>query len=228
MALYPSINWQFAVFPQAERPLFIERFLNDPVANTIAVIVLVGMLVSLISVAFSFVQEGQDRPSRWSKWSVPILALLGTGIAAYLSFVEVSGVQAVCGPTGNCNAVQQSVYSHLFGVIPVGLLGLIGYLVIFLCWLVGEYGPVRVKKAMPISIWGMALFGVVFSIYLTFLEPFVIGSTCMWCISSTIVITLILWASLQPAKDALNPGEDEWDEEADEDLESGDTVGNPG
>jgi uncharacterized membrane protein len=38
----------------------------------------------------------------------------------------------------------------------------------------------------------MALFGVVFSIYLTFLEPFVIGATCMWCLSSVVIMTAIL------------------------------------
>ena len=38
-----------------------------------------------------------------------------------------------------------------------------------------------------------ALFGVLFSIYLTFLEPFVIGATCAWCITSAIIMALILW-----------------------------------
>ena len=51
---------------------------------------------------------------------------------------------------------------------------------------------------MPILVWGMALFGVIFSIYLTFLEPFVIGATCMWCITSAIVITLQFWAATDP------------------------------
>jgi len=35
----------------------------------------------------------------------------------------------------------------------------------------------------------MAWFGVLFTIYLTFLEPFVIGATCMWCITSAILMT---------------------------------------
>jgi len=36
-----------------------------------------------------------------------------------------------------------------------------------------------------------SMFGLLFFIYLTFLEPFVIGATCAWCISSAIIMTLI-------------------------------------
>lgn len=35
----------------------------------------------------------------------------------------------------------------------------------------------------------MTLFGVLFSIYLTYLEPFVIGATCIWCLGSAVVMT---------------------------------------
>jgi uncharacterized membrane protein len=44
-------------------------------------------------------------------------------------------------------------------------------------------------------MWWFALVGVLFSIYLTYLEPFVIGATCAWCITSAIAMTLILWAA---------------------------------
>jgi uncharacterized membrane protein len=44
-------------------------------------------------------------------------------------------------------------------------------------------------------MWWFALVGVLFSIYLTYLEPFVIGATCAWCLTSAISMTLILWAA---------------------------------
>jgi uncharacterized membrane protein len=46
----------------------------------------------------------------------------------------------------------------------------------------------------------MSAFGVLFSIYLTFLEPFVIGATCAWCLTSAIIMTAMLWLSLSPGK----------------------------
>lgn len=40
-----------------------------------------------------------------------------------------------------------------------------------------------------------ALGGTLLSICLTVLEPFVIGATCMWCVTSAVLMTLVLWAS---------------------------------
>jgi uncharacterized membrane protein len=46
----------------------------------------------------------------------------------------------------------------------------------------------------------MIAFGTLFSIYLTFLEPFVIGATCAWCLTSAIIMTALLWLSITPGK----------------------------
>ena len=45
------------------------------------------------------------------------------------------------------------------------------------------------------ALWVMALAGTAFSAYLTFLEPFVIGATCVWCITSAVVVGLLLLTS---------------------------------
>ena len=47
-----------------------------------------------------------------------------------------------------------------------------------------------------------AWLGTLFSVYLTFLEPFVIGATCMWCITSALVMMALLWVSARPAVEA--------------------------
>jgi uncharacterized membrane protein len=52
---------------------------------------------------------------------------------------------------------------------------------------------------MPVVLLGMTVFGVLFSLYLTFLEPFVIKAVCMWCITSAVIMTLLLLLSLKPA-----------------------------
>lgn len=36
------------------------------------------------------------------------------------------------------------------------------------------------------------------TIHLTFLEPFVIGATCAWCLTSAVVMTLLLWTTTAP------------------------------
>jgi len=44
----------------------------------------------------------------------------------------------------------------------------------------------------------MTAFGTLFSIYLTFLEPFVIGATCLWCLSSAVIMTTLFILALKP------------------------------
>ena len=43
-------------------------------------------------------------------------------------------------------------------------------------------------------------FGILFSIYLTFLEPFVIGATCAWCVTSAILMTVLFVLTLRDGK----------------------------
>ena len=123
-------------------------------------------------------------------------------MALYLSYIEITQSQAICGPVGDCNSVQQSPYARLFGILPIGVLGAAGYVLILFTWILQRYGPAQWRSTSSLAIWGLAWFGVIFSVYLTFLEPFVIGATCMWCITSAIVMTLILWLSTPAAKSA--------------------------
>jgi uncharacterized membrane protein len=194
---------------------WIERasanFRNDLAGNYIAVVVLVGMLFSIGSIGLTFINVEDPIHLRgligfkWPVWTIPVLCIAGLGVAGYLSYVELSGVQAVCGPVGNCNAVQESPYATLWGVIPVGVFGMLGYTGILGAWILKQFTRTNsIKKISSIGIWGMALIGVFFSIYLTFLEPFVIGATCAWCIASAILITLLLWVSSRPALAALH------------------------
>ena len=201
-----------------DTPPMLAKFLLDPVANSIAVIVLIFMVGSIVGVVISFTKPVPEK-GFWPKWVIPVLSVLGMGVAFYLTYVETSGVEAVCGPVGDCNTVQLSPYAVLFGVLPVGLLGIIGYVLILAGWALHTYGPQSLRWAAAIAVWGMAFFGVLFSIYLTFLEPFVIGATCMWCISSAIFQTVIFMAATGPAKSAWQ--EDDFD---DEDFEDGEDL----
>lgn len=178
----------------------VERFGSDAAGNGIAVLVLIGMLVVLGLSARQVWSRGH-RTAEWPAWAIPALAAAGTAIAAYMAFVEVTGTEAICGPVGDCNRVQLSPYASVAG-IPVGLLGVGGYLLIGAMALTMRLRPRR-GGPLPLLVWATAAAGVVFSIYLTFLEPFVIGATCLWCINSAVIMTLILIAAT-PA--ATRPG----------------------
>ncbi|MFO7893183.1 MAG: vitamin K epoxide reductase family protein [Longimicrobiales bacterium] len=180
-----------------------ERFMRDPAGNAIAVVVLIGMALVLVLAVRTLVRP-RRLPAEWPAWAIPVLATAGAGIAAYLAFVEVTGSEAVCGPVGDCNRVQLSPYASIAGV-SVGVLGLAGYLLLGGLWVAGRAGWLD-RGRTALAVWGMAVVGVAFSIYLTFLEPFVIGATCMWCINSAIIMTLILVAATPTAVCARRSG----------------------
>ncbi len=177
-----------------EDQTMLEKFQRDPIGNSASVVVLIGMVLSLVGIWLRL-KRPSDAPKDWQRWAIPLLSLLGLIVAGYLSYVEITQSKAVCGPVGDCNTVQQSPYARLFGVLPIGVLGLMGYIAILIAWGMQYYGPEKWRATASQAVWGFALFGTLFSIYLTFLEPFVIGATCAWCLTSAIVITLILWAA---------------------------------
>ena len=180
----------------------IQRFERDKTGNSVSIIVLFGMVFSVLGVGTTIFNT-KIQPRRWPNWGVLILLVIGAGVALYMAFIEVTNTEAVCGPVGDCNTVQQSPYATLFGIIPIGILGLFGYLIIGILWLIVVKGPSKWQRISTLCLLALTLFGTVFSIYLTFLEPFVIGATCAWCLTSAIVMTLLLWAAIEPASRIL-------------------------
>ena len=172
---------------------------------TLAVIILAGMVLALAYTAGRIWQARQGqanaRPPAWIQSALPLLAVVGLGVAAYLAYVETQAVTAVCGPVGDCNAVQTSEYAYLLG-IPIGVLGVLGYVAILAAWAWGKW---QGDKRAPLVLLAMTAFGVLFSIYLTYLEPFVIGAVCAWCLTSAVVMTALMVLSVETAVPQLQP-----------------------
>jgi len=186
--------------PQQADLTWQEKFAQDSAGNTLAVIVLAGMIGTVAWTGFQFRQGKRSTGKNNSSWLVPILCVFGFGVAGYLAYVETAQVAAVCGPVGDCNTVQQSEYARLFGILPIGVMGLAGYAAILLAWLNTRFAKEQIADLAALAMFAMSVFGVFFSIYLTFLEPFVIGATCAWCLTSAVLITALMLASLHPAK----------------------------
>jgi uncharacterized membrane protein len=180
-----------------------ERLSRDYAGNILAIIVLAGMFfVGVWGVFFLIRPSGVSMPASWS-WLIPVLCAAGMVVAGYLAYVETAQVEAFCGPVGDCNTVQQSPYARLFDVIPIGVLGVVGYVMIFLAWLLGRSTRRQVAAYGSLALLTFTSLGLLFSIYLTFLEPFVIGATCAWCLTSAITMTLLFGLSLAPGKQAF-------------------------
>lgn len=176
-----------------------KKFAQDPIGNSLAIIVLVIMVIILL---YNLIRLPADikspHPFQAPGSSVALIALIGLGVSGYMAYVETTHISAICGPVGDCNTVQQSQYARLFG-IPLGILGIVGYLFILGAWLLSRSAAIRLAAIGRLVLYGFALAGTIFSIYLTFLEPFVIGATCAWCLGSALCMALLLIFTRRPA-----------------------------
>ena len=114
-----------------------------------------------------------------------VLAVIGLGLASYLTYVHYSGIKPACSLGGSCEKVQTSAYSHLAGV-PVALMGLIGYVSIMILLLAPESETTRFATVAVTTI------GFGFSAYLTYRELFSIHAICEWCVSSAVIMTVLV------------------------------------
>ena len=180
-----------------------DKYLQDPVGSTFCVVVLTGLLAVIIAAARQ--RDWQHRLAvRFTPWGFLTIALLGLIAAGYLSYVETTQTTAVCGPVGDCNTVQQSQFALLFGFLPMAVFGLLGYLAIVATFIYGHWGKGPYADLAPAATFFLTAFGASFSAILTFLEPFVIGATCLWCLTSAICMGLLLLFSAGPGWAALN------------------------
>ena len=115
--------------------------------------------------------------------AIGVVALVGLGIAAYLTYIHYAGLHPLCLASGGCEKVQSSHWSKLAG-IPVATIGLVGYAAILaLLFVPGEAGLAGCAL--------VALVGFGFSAYLTYVELFRIHAVCQWCVASAILMTLL-------------------------------------
>ncbi|MEA3336435.1 MAG: vitamin K epoxide reductase family protein [Chloroflexota bacterium] len=166
--------------------------------GTLAAIILGAMLLALIyTIARAivardtlFASNGELIGRAWS-WLIPLLALIGLGVAGYLAYVEITHTAAVCGPVGKCNIVQSSEYASIAG-IPVAVLGMLNYIAVLVLWTVHRFASGKWSWWAALALLLLTIFGVLFSIYLTLMELFVIHAICAWCLASAIITTVLM------------------------------------
>lgn len=123
------------------------------------------------------------------------LALIGFFISLYLSLWKLGYMGMMACGTGSCERVQLSPYAYLFGV-PVAFFGVVGYLAIFVVSMIGLQPRFVAERWVPVALLVVTGAGVAFTGYLSFLEAFVIGAWCRWCLASAAIILGTFIASL--------------------------------
>jgi uncharacterized membrane protein len=116
----------------------------------------------------------------------------GLAIAAYLLFTRLTGGIPACGTWSGCETVALSEYSTFLG-IPVALYG-VGYSTAVLVFAVAWWRSGD-RRAL-LAAYGLGFLGLLAVGYLTYLELFVIGAICIWCVAYAIAVVVTWLVSL--------------------------------
>jgi uncharacterized membrane protein len=128
--------------------------------------------------------------------AVAVLALGGVLDSTYLLLYKLGVIGTMaCGVANECERVQASRYSVFLG-LPVAAYGLGGYLVLLILALYGLQGARVARPTITRWLAGLSALGVVFSLYLLYLELFVIHAICRWCSVSGVLILAICVVSI--------------------------------
>ncbi|MBN1201446.1 MAG: vitamin K epoxide reductase family protein [Anaerolineae bacterium] len=120
------------------------------------------------------------------------LCIVGILVAGYMAWAELTGNETVCTDMGNidCAAVQTSAYAKTLG-LSVAVLGTLGYVAILGVLVLEDQIDLAATYGRT-AIVGMALYGTMFQVYLSVIEETVLDAWCQWCITSFVIIGLLL------------------------------------
>ena len=119
-----------------------------------------------------------------------LLAFLGLFDSLYLLWTYTSpSTPMVCLGTG-CETVRLSAYAHLWG-LPMPAFGVAGYLLVALLIVAESLMVPAVAGAARYALAGVTGFGFLYSLYLEYLQGFVLHAFCAWCVTSGVVMTAL-------------------------------------
>jgi uncharacterized membrane protein len=129
-----------------------------------------------------------DRPRKSLRVGLLLLTMIGivlSGVSLRNHYQEETTDYCAVDEAINCDLVNRSIYSEFLGV-PVALIGVVGYGFLLLLSL-----PRRPRKLLRAARLAAAGLGLAFSLYLTYVEAYVLAVWCMLCVASLIAILAI-------------------------------------
>jgi uncharacterized membrane protein len=124
-----------------------------------------------------------------------LLSLLGLFVSAYLYLYKIGRIGTLACGAGGCETVQQSPWSRFAG-LDVALIGMAGYAGLLLLSLAALQPSLSDRRWPTTLLLWLSGVGVAFTVYLTYLELFVIRAICRWCVGSAVIILVIFFAAL--------------------------------
>jgi uncharacterized membrane protein len=135
---------------------------------------------------------------------VAALALAGIFIATYLTLYKLGVIGELSCSIGSCETVNTSKWSRFAG-LPVAGWGVLFYVEVFIIAVIGTTARLADQRVISIILVIESAIGVLFSAWLTYLELAVIHALCIWCVTSAVIVTLILLVSIADYRELRVP-----------------------
>lgn len=132
--------------------------------------------------------------NKWLYKASLVLVVIGIIVSIYMTIYKLTDNNAMCLGNGGCSVVNTSKYSEIYG-IPVGLVGVGGYAAILLLHLLENRNDFMRRNA-TLFIFGLALAGFLFTLYLVYVEFAILKALCPFCLTSQAAMTIIFVISI--------------------------------
>ncbi len=127
---------------------------------------------------------------KWLYRAGIVITLIGLAVSIYMTVYKLTDNDNMCIGSGECKTVNSSPYAEVYG-IPVAAFGVGGYLAILLVLILEKKGGAFFKQNATMINFGLGLIGFLFTLYLIYLEIFVIKALCPFCVASQVAMTLL-------------------------------------
>lgn len=131
-------------------------------------------------------QNGSPNKIAWAYLIAALLSLIGLGDAIYLTIQDLTGETLRCTLISGCSEVLGSKYAHI-GSIPLASLGALAYFGFFSLAILAAFGYSFARPLILILVSVMFLM----SLWLLYLQAFVIHHFCQYCLLSAAVTTVL-------------------------------------
>ena len=121
-----------------------------------------------------------------------LIALIGVFVSLYLTLYKLGYIGTLACGTGACETVQLSKWGDFLGV-PVAGWGVAYYGTVLALAVAGVQERFAGSRRLTTALLLVTGWGVLFTLWLTYLELFVIHAICRWCVGSA-TMTVLLFA----------------------------------
>ncbi len=126
---------------------------------------------------------------KWLYRASVALVIVGLLVSIYMTVYKLTSNNAMCLGSGDCSTVNASRYSEVNG-IPVAVIGVLGYLAILATHFFEKRNNFF-KQNGTLLIFGMALAGFIFTVWLIYVEVAILKALCPFCVTSQTAMTII-------------------------------------